>query len=219
VFRKSQVWIVALVDESMPEELRGQMENYANARRLIILFDGMDEMPRAAYGRYVRALSNFGTIWSEMIKLLYSCRINDFSPEFIHQHLVLLPFDDRTVLSFLESRLDSPVDSAVPTHTVIDGISYTTEQIHHRLCLDRPTLQIGNPQVLTLIVRYLRSKHTWPRSRRELFDNYFETNYERFKSTEAARKPMPGKPKRAYPGIDEGAGTMGPRRLFRHSAQ
>ena len=58
--------------------------------RLIVFFDGLDEMSRREYVEKTAALSKFAEKRSG--KSLFSCRITDFSPAFIHQRLVLLPF-------------------------------------------------------------------------------------------------------------------------------
>ena len=68
-----------------------------NARhRLVIIFDGMDEMSREHYSEHTEALSKFAMSHEGRTKTLFSCRITDFSPKFIHQRLAILPFKLRT---------------------------------------------------------------------------------------------------------------------------
>jgi predicted NACHT family NTPase len=94
-----------LVKDTLPASLRGHYASLVASQRMVVLFDGMDEMPRRAYSEYVRALSAFGTTFADTIKQLYSCRINDFSPEFRHKQLVLLPFERKQILEYLRLRL------------------------------------------------------------------------------------------------------------------
>jgi predicted NACHT family NTPase len=76
------------IKKELPTVLRTRYNEFLNDRRLFVLFDGIDELPRQKYNEIVGALSDFGSINKQNVRTLYSCRINDFSPRFVHKQLV-----------------------------------------------------------------------------------------------------------------------------------
>jgi hypothetical protein len=187
--------VTSVVKARLPKRLQPHFERYVKTGRLIVLFDGMDEMPRATYSDYVRALSYFGYTYASCIRTLYSCRINDFSPEFRHRQLVILPFTPRQIRQFLRTRLKA--------YNNIDGEYLTIDDVWRGLLSEETTLQVNNPLVLSLIARYLDTEHSWPDSRRTLFESYLHTNYARFSRTESSRRPIRGAGNVALLGFDK----------------
>jgi len=59
-------------------------------KRLIVFLDGIDEMSRVDYGARISALSDFAGTYRDRVKTIFSCRINDFTLEFVHRQIVLL---------------------------------------------------------------------------------------------------------------------------------
>jgi hypothetical protein len=142
-------------------------------RRLVVLFDGMDEMERPApgsgrpaYGARVALLSEFARQNQGTVKTLFACRTNDFSPRFIHRQLVLLEFDRRQVRQYLHENLG-------PWPLLVAGESFTPDRLARRL-VDNPELRetARNPLTLFLLTLFLTERRSWPATRAELFDHY-----------------------------------------------
>jgi hypothetical protein len=138
--------------------------------RLVIFFDGMDEMSRERYNEHTEALSLFAG--GTPAKTLFSCRITDFSPKFIHRRLVLLPFDSRQVLEYLSKYITGfPIS--------IDGQLWTLNGLARHISKGELPVEANNPFVLWLLCLYVQNTKAWPRSRVELLRFYNEQNYQR----------------------------------------
>lgn len=149
------------------------------AGRLVILFDGMDEMSRYKYTEHTRALSVFAASRKHRTKTLFSCRVTDFTPEFRHSRLVLLPFDVPQILRYVRRQIPHfPVKIA--------GKLWHAKQLARRLGAGDLPMQATNPFVLWLFCFYLLEHEEWPESRVELLRFYNEINYRR-KESEAKR--------------------------------
>lgn len=165
---KEAVW--AYVQQTIPPSIQRRIDALAYDGRLVIFFDGMDEMSRKGYSAHTEALSLFaGGSWA---KTLFSCRITDFSHTFVHQRLVLLPFDRRQVAEYLNKYI---------THfpIIISGRSWTLSELAKRIVHRDLPIEANNPFVLWLLCLYLQEKQAWPSSRVELLGFYNEQNYRR----------------------------------------
>jgi hypothetical protein len=163
---RSFVW------RSAPERLRPWLDGLDRAGRLVVLFDGMDEMSRDRYSEHTEALSLFAGSRRGITRALFSCRITDFSPAFLHRRLVLLPFDRSQIRTFLERYL--PARSLT-----IDGVTRTIPQLARQLAAGDLPVETHNPFVLWLLCLYLQEQGTWPASRVDLLGFYNRKNYER----------------------------------------
>ncbi|HYC58416.1 MAG TPA: trypsin-like peptidase domain-containing protein [Thermoanaerobaculia bacterium] len=137
-------------------------------RRLIVLFDGMDEMERKRYNQRVQELSRFASEYEKEVRTLFSCRINDFTTDFQHRQLVLLPFEESQIAEFVRRNVKMPV--------TVDEVTY---QRPGELVRDLRTQAgladlINNPLMLYLTCQYIHSKRSWPATRAELFASYVE---------------------------------------------
>ena len=134
--------------------------------RVVVLFDGMDEMPRHNYSRKVLQLSGFAKGYSAT-KTLYACRINDFSTEFVHQRMFLMPFDKRRIREFVRRFFSKGHE--------IDGKRLSHRRIAREI-MDRADagMNASNPMMLALMCGFLAREHVWPRSRDELFSSYLD---------------------------------------------
>jgi len=171
------VW--AHVQKAAAPAVRGLLESLAHRKRLAIFFDGMDEMSRDRYGAHTEALSLFAG--STSAKTLFSCRITDFSKKFLHQRLVILPFNRNQVASYLRIYVDSfPIS--------VSGRLLTLRQLAWLISKGDLPIDPSNPFVLWLLCIYLQEKQAWPSSRVELLQFYNEQNYgrkqEKYGSTE-----------------------------------
>jgi hypothetical protein len=160
--------VLEFVKHSLPEAIAFRIEALDNTRRLILFFDGMDEMSRAQYTEHTEALSRF----AHRRKCLFSCRIADFSPVFLHRRLVLLPFDRHRIAEYLGKYI-----AAFPI--AIDGTEYSRRSLAARIARRDLPVEADNPFVLWLLCLFLQSRQVWPASRVELLGFYNQRNYER----------------------------------------
>lgn len=160
------------IKASVPPEISPYLEDLDNDGRLIVLFDGMDEMSRQRYGDHTEALSQFAGARKGKTRTLFSCRITDFSPKFIHRRLVLLPFNDSQIREYLRKYIPSfPL--------TIEGENWPLKQLVKQLLRGTLPLEVTNPFVLWLLCFQLQQKGSWPKSRVELLRYYIEKTYQR----------------------------------------
>jgi hypothetical protein len=171
------VWDFVL--RSTPAEVRPYLNSLDDLGRLVIFFDGMDEMNRDRYNEYTAALSVFAGSRRGVTRTLFSCRITDFTPRFQHNRLVLLPFDRGRIYAYLKRQiLVFPI--------TLGGKSWTARRLANRLSQQDLPIQADNPFVLWLLCNYLQDEQDWPASRVDLLAYYNRSNYER-KRKEASR--------------------------------
>ena len=170
------------VRASSPESVRPWLESLDRAGRLVLVFDGMDEMSRDRYNEHAAALSDFAEARSSPLylplltrpttKTLFSCRIADFSPAFLHQRLVLLPFDLSQIQEYLRSYLGRG-------RVAIDGEAWSHRRLARYLVQGELPFDATNPFVLWLLCIYLQHEGSWPGSRVELLRFHVEKVHER----------------------------------------
>ncbi|HEX6371139.1 MAG TPA: NACHT domain-containing protein [Longimicrobium sp.] len=148
--------------------IRRRIEELEQYGRLVIFFDGMDEMSRERYREHTEALSKFAG--ESSAHTLFSCRIADFSPNFLHQRLVILPFGRSQVIDYLHRYIHVP-------HVVIDGKAWNHTRLAEHIVSGGPPVEATNPFVLGMLCQYVQDRGTWPRSRVELLRFYTEANY------------------------------------------
>jgi Cdc6-like AAA superfamily ATPase len=160
------------VKASASPQISPYLEALDSAGRLIVLFDGMDEMSRERYSEHTEALSIFAASRKGRTKTLFSCRITDFSPKFMHRRLVLLPFSSEQISEYLRRYIRSfPL--------TIEGEGWSLKRLVKRLLSGSLPLEATNPFVLWLLCFQLQQKGSWPASRVELLRFYIEENYRR----------------------------------------
>lgn len=167
------------VKRSVPLSIRPYIDALdRSGNRLVIIFDGLDEMSRDRYNEHTEALSLFAGERRNITKTLFSCRITDFSPKFIHQRLVLLPFDRAQITEYLRKYIHSfPLS--------IDGRQWSLKQLAKRLSQGDLPMEANNPFVLWLLCFQLRENSKWPKSRVDLLSFCNQENYKR-KAIQAA---------------------------------
>jgi hypothetical protein len=164
--------VVAYVAQHVPADVSGYLDSLDAERRLIVLFDGMDEMSRRRYNERVGALSQYALAHQEGTRTLFSCRINDFSPEFVHRRLVLLPFDTAQVVDFLKKNLPG-------TRVTIDGASLSLREFAARLQWRDLPFDAHSPFVLSLLCLFIANHERFPASRMELMEEYVRRSFTR----------------------------------------
>lgn len=182
--KPGEVW--TFVKSRIPQEqgsLRDLLPALEKEGRLVILFDGMDEMERRLYGPRVTALSDFASNYQGTIKTLFACRTNDFSPKFIHRQLILLKFDQEQVREYLRRNLS-------PSPIRIGGEVFTHRRLaHHLLSSIELSETARNPLTLFLLCRFIQSRKAWPNTRHELFDDYLQALFGALR--DGAGQPLP----------------------------
>jgi hypothetical protein len=163
--------VVELIRSQIPprfQSVREAVPTFIAESRLIAVFDGMDEMERHGYNDRVRALSRFASEHEHSVRTLFSCRINDFTPEFRHHQLVLLPFGDSQISQFVRRNVRLPL--------TVDDQPYRRHTELIRGIRKRPGIAelVNNPLMLFLTCRYLVAEGRWPRSRASLFRSYIQ---------------------------------------------
>lgn len=154
---------------SLPDSLRRWAGELERGGRMVVFFDGMDEMSRERYGEHTEALSLYA---GRGLPTLFSCRITDFSPKFIHQKLVILPFGRAQVTRYLKEYLNA-------SYVQIDGRPWSLGKVARHIGRGKLPVEATNPFVLWLLCHYLVEQGTWPASRVELLRFHSERNYER----------------------------------------
>lgn len=156
--------VLRYIVNQLPASVGAMFGDLFEQRRLIILFDGMDEMSRSRYVEYVRVLSAFAAEYGDWIKTLFSCRINDFSPEFRHRQLVLIPFAKAQIQLYLATAMVFPI--------AIGGRQYTARELTASLMHGDLPIEPSNPMNLFLLASYVDRNQAFPRSRAALFESY-----------------------------------------------
>ncbi|MBI5758080.1 MAG: trypsin-like peptidase domain-containing protein, partial [Planctomycetales bacterium] len=153
------------------------MEGLREAGRLLVMFDGIDEMSRRNYNEHLTALSIFADKqqpthvgqWSG-VRTLFSCRVADFTAAFQHQRLVLLPFRLGQVLEYLEGQ-----DGLFPLR--IENHDWTPKSLATYLIQADLPVEPTNPFVLWMLCQYLKNQRAWPNSRVALLRHTAEITY------------------------------------------
>lgn len=172
------VW--EFLGERVPDSLAYRLRDLAWAQRLVILFDGIDEMPRGfrddsgrtvnVYGTYIFALSDFAKRATAYgARTLFSCRINDFTADFRHNQLVILAFRRNQILQYLRNHLRGQL----PIRLENRDEPLSERVIAERIVKSQLSIDGTNPQSLYLLCVYLQDKQRWPESRAELLEHFF----------------------------------------------
>jgi hypothetical protein len=153
--------------------LRPHLEALIQDKRLVVFFDGIDEMSRVQYGARISALSDFAGTHQNRIKAIFSCRINDFTPEFVHRQIVLLPFDDAQIRDFIAKNYGQ-------SNLLVDNRRISAQDLYEIVVSEEWTHTLCVPQFLHLFIFFLKVRKAWPKSRKEMLDLFFEAEYEEF---------------------------------------
>ena len=176
--------VLDYVKLSVAPELRRLIHALDQAGRLVILFDGLDEMSRERYTEHTEALSQFAAARRRRTKTLFSCRITDFSPSFVHQRLVLLPFGRSQIADYLKRYFPE-------RYVVVDGKPLRLKRLARQLATGEFSVDATNPFILWLLCFHLSNKHAWPESRVKLQEFFVEESFHRKQVTSDSELPFP----------------------------
>lgn len=155
--------------------MRGALQQLIDERRLVVLFDGMDEMGRGAdrlgrslYTLRVEKLSTFARDYAGRVHALFACRTNDFSRALTHRQMVLLEFSRHQIFTYIRRNFNLPI--------VIEGVSYGARRLAQELLnSDDLVGMAANPLTLYLIRHFTLTTGRWPSGRKELFATYIDS--------------------------------------------
>lgn len=164
------VHVEELVYENVPSSIRPIFNQLIEQKRVILIFDGLDEMSRENYIEHTQVLSKFADKYRGIIRTLFSCRITDFSPAFRHHRLILMPFNRKHIRQYLSRQF-----GALPVS--VAGSEMSISQLAKKLYYSNLPIQPQNPFSLWLLCLYIREKKIWPESRVELLTFSFEYQY------------------------------------------
>jgi hypothetical protein len=163
--------IIDFIREAIPlgvPNLRRNVNASGITTPIVVVFDGMDEIPRLGdddYDKRTGALAEFAKDHRPMVRTVFACRTNDFDPNFGHQQLVLRPFDERRIRRF--------ITLGIGKHFAVSGAHYSARTAACRLMqVDELGAEAGNPLTLSLAVEFMRDRRLWPRGRIQLFDDH-----------------------------------------------
>jgi formylglycine-generating enzyme required for sulfatase activity len=151
-------------------ELAANLEGYLEQGRLLILFDGLNEMPAQGYVQRAAALRDFIERWQATgNRFIVTCRVLDYGEELQGlQRVEVRPFSHDQIQAFLQKVLAQ--------HWAGMWAALTQgSDAGHRL------LQMaGNPYVLTLMVgEFVRRRGQLSRNRAELMTNFTDNLWQR----------------------------------------
>jgi hypothetical protein len=164
--------VARLVESSVPTSIRPLLPSLAARGRVIVIFDGMDEMSRERYNEKTEALSKYAEQQLDNIHTLFSCRIADYSPAFRHRRLVLLPFDRSHIRQFLKRQFGND-------GIEVSGKLLSLNAVAKHLNEKELPIEPQNPFSLWLIGLYLREKSEWPETRVKLLQFLYDYQFER----------------------------------------
>lgn len=168
--------VFAYIERQAPEPIRPFLRSLDESYRLIVLFDGMDEMSRVRYNDHVKALTSFASARRNRTPTLFSCRITDFNEFFPHRRLVLMPFSRRQIERFLPMYIEQfPIR--------IGTENYSVAQLARLFHSGGLPMEPTNPFVLWLLCLHLQSEQSLPGSRVELLEFYNKENFQRKSET------------------------------------
>ncbi len=135
--------------------------------RLVLLLDGMDEMPRSDFATRVAQLRELASSYPRL-RLILTCRTNDFPKALFNvQQVRLVPFGIHEVRQYLARALKlSPEEASALTKSLRAPDSTLAGLV-------------SNPFFLTLVARYYKNWNTLPESRATLFQGFIEPHLRR----------------------------------------
>lgn len=139
-------------------------------KRLIIFFDGLDEMSREGYNEKIKLLGRFADAFKHHCLCLFSCRINDFSSVFEYHRLVILPLENTQIRKFLTGhKIQQPVE--------INNEFFTLDKLVRKLSSGDLPMEADNPFILWLFCNFIVKEKRWPNSRVELMKSFVQEIY------------------------------------------
>ncbi len=167
---REKVWLFDRVEANLNlagqpgAEIRQALEDQAEEGGLVLLLDGLDEVPRELRDDAEQLLADFAHKWpkSPIVVATRPIGAGDLGPEY--REVEVLPFDDERRRSFLVQWFgpDEPATERAATVTDTLGAGRNLREL------------ISNPLYLTLIVLLVEEGAEPARHRSQLFDQIFD---------------------------------------------
>jgi hypothetical protein len=160
--------------------VRQHLNELVKRNRVVFIFDGMDEMPIESRHERLKALRVFADSYGiNKNRTLFTSRVSNFDPWFKHRRLVISPLGKSEIEDFLRKQANLQEDTIVDMgEEQLVGVKSILENLTTKLHGFDPR----NPFELGLFCEWLESNKSWPTSRPEMLESYFENIYTRAKS-------------------------------------
>ena len=195
-FTKDQIDIETLITKEF--EICGfphpdHLTNAAlKAGNLLILFDGLDEVPAANVGNVIRKIGDFVDQYNQN-RFIASCRIAAYKGGFTRfTEVEMANFDDSQIEAYIENWFKSTPD---PNFHRLDKQMETAEQCWTMLNASEhsATKELArNPLLLTLLCIFYDTKRKFPRNRTELYDRVLNIFLEEWSTEKRVCRDLPG---------------------------
>ena len=155
--------------------------------KLLILFDGFDELPREQMGNMRTAIQNFVNSYSDN-RFIVSCRIAAYRYNFLRfTDMAIAEFDNSQIKSFITKWFQSKPKQ---------GENCWNELTSHNHVAAKELAQ--NPLLLTLICLLYQRASQFPTNRATLYEKALRVLLEEWN----AEKEIPNHPRQIYKGLD-----------------
>ena len=173
-FTENQIDIEALIAQEFkicrypyPEEM---VKTALESGKLLILFDGLDEVPTANVAKVIRKIEDFVDQYSQN-RFIASCRIAAYTGGFRQfTEVEMADFDDAQIEAYIKNWFDSTPD---PYRHQLDKEVKTADQCWKALNArgHHATKELArNPLLLTLLCMVYDNSQNFPRNRADLYE-------------------------------------------------
>ena len=161
--------VIELILSSIPlslHNIRAELENKKIQTPLIIIFDGIDEIPRKGdYINRLLALSDFASNFNNIVRCIFSCRTNDFDASFGHRQIVIKPLNNSRIKTYLRKVFGKTIR--------INNETFSVRDVLRKLLKPSELGQsVRNPLNLSLVVNHIRETGSWPKGQISLFETH-----------------------------------------------
>lgn len=154
----------AICDYPAPKEMT---EAALRTGRLLVLLDGLDEVPSKNTDAVVRQIQNFVDKYSNN-RFIASCRIAAYKGGFTRfTNMEIADFNDNQIKDFIEKWFQSQPD---PRRLALDEKMKTVQRCWKALEADEATKELAqNPLLLTLLCMVYDTSQNFPKDRATLY--------------------------------------------------
>ena len=197
-FTENQVDIEALISHEFeicgypyPKEMA---QSALKSGKLLLLFDGLDEVPAANVGNVVRAIADFADRYRQN-RFIASCRIAAYKGGFTQfTEVEMADFNDSQIQGYIRNWFVSTSDS---NRRQLDREMKTGQRCWETLDegSHQATKELArNPLLLTLLCMVYDNTQNFPRNRADLYEKALNIFLEEWMAEKRVRQDSPGKP-------------------------
>jgi hypothetical protein len=144
--------------------------------RLLILFDGMDEMPSVDFLKRADELKRFPLGYGRLNEIVIACRKREYSGSFAHSELIVEPFDTTRITQYLTAQWLLYQGRLTPE------ARYSRREVYLEIARPGHPLSafVTNPFSLKLVTTYFfENNGSIPQDRAQMFKGYVEERLRR----------------------------------------